>query len=187
MRNKIKQKNEINLFCLLKVSHLLIYILVSIFFKFKHQNSREKEKNKRPSHPPLPPLQNLNWSLHVQNKKSIFTENKNKNQTNNLKELGSEWAGDLRVKRKESWPRGGTWDLASQSPGKPEGFPCAEGTPHQGSCDHHPQPEWLREGCGSATAAQATVCVYSVSPLHTPAQTHTHTHSHTWTCFCHCG
>lgn len=90
MRNKIKQKNEINLFCLLKVSHLLIYILVSIFFKFKHQNPREKEKKiKRPSHPPLPPLQNLNWSLHVQNKKSIFTENKNK--TNNLKELGSEW------------------------------------------------------------------------------------------------
>ncbi|EDM01621.1 rCG30284 [Rattus norvegicus] len=46
MRNKIKQKNEINLFRLLKVSHLLIYILV-FFFKFKHQNPREKEKKKK--------------------------------------------------------------------------------------------------------------------------------------------
>lgn len=90
MRKKIKQKNEINLFCLLKVSHLLIYILVSIFFQVQTPKSkRERKKIKRPSHPPLPPLQNLNWSLHVQSKKSIFTENKNK--TNNLKELGSEW------------------------------------------------------------------------------------------------
>ncbi|EDL10556.1 mCG1027078 [Mus musculus] len=54
MRNKIKQKNEINLFRLLKVSHLLIYILVFFFQVQTPKSKRERKKIKDPVIRPSP-------------------------------------------------------------------------------------------------------------------------------------
>lgn len=88
-QDKTKEWNQLILFVKGK-SFAYIYTCKYLFQVQTPKSKRERKKKiKRPSHPPLPPLQNLNWSLHVQSKKSIFTENKNK--TNNLKELGSEW------------------------------------------------------------------------------------------------
>jgi hypothetical protein len=168
------------------------YIYTCIFFSSSNTKIQErKKKNKRPSHPPLPPLQNLNWSLHVQNKKSIFTENQNKKpKQTNLKELGSEWPG-------------GIWESRGRKAGP--GEECGI-WPHRvqaslsasGAGEHHtreamtitPPQEWLLQGCGSETAAQATVgvfCVSTISPSHSCSNSHTHTHRHTRTCFGHCG
>lgn len=160
------------------------YIYTCIFFSSSNTKIQErKKKNKRPSHPPLPPLQNLNWSLHVQNKKSIFTENQNKKlKQTNLKELGSEWPG-------------GIWESRGRKAGP--GEECGI-WPHRvqaslsasGAGEHHtreamtitPPQEWLLEGCGSETAAQATVgvfCVSTISPSHSCSNSHTHPQAHT--------
>lgn len=100
MRNKINQKNEINLFCFLKVSHLLIYILVIIFFKFKHQNPREKGRNKKTqSSAPSPPNSRISIDPCTSKIRYIYRKQKQNKQTEKNLEVDGLGIWELRGRR----------------------------------------------------------------------------------------
>lgn len=94
---------------------MLIYILVIIFFSSSNTKIQErKEKIKRPSHPPPPPPHSrISIDPCTSKIRNIYLQ-KTKTKQTNRKELGGGWAGDLRVKRKESRPQGGGGNWASQ-------------------------------------------------------------------------